>query len=201
MGVVYIILAGLGGVLVHFLTDSVADYATLFASVIVLYYLFMYMHMSKIDTLTGLMNRQSFYHDTSGNLEGITAVCSADMNELKWINDNFGHEAGDLALKTVAECLMESHDMSKHVYRVGGDEFVILYFNADEAEVQKDIEAMREALSQTQYVCAFGYCMMNKQNDFEKIMVEADGAMYANKAEIKRAVLASGGELHERTED
>ncbi len=61
------------------------------------------MHMSKIDSMTGMMNRQTFYHDTAEIPKKLTGICSADMNELKWINDTQGHEAGDKAIKTVAE--------------------------------------------------------------------------------------------------
>ena len=54
------------------------------------------------------------------------------MNELKWINDTRGHEAGDAAIKAVADCLMQGAGVSKHAYRVGGDEFVLLYVDKDE---------------------------------------------------------------------
>ena len=131
----------------------------------------------------------------------LTAVCSADLNELKWINDSEGHEAGDLAIKTVAECLLKKGGHEKVAYRVGGDEFIILYYEMDEKMVQADIAFMREELSKTKYVCAFGYSMMEGKTDIEDCLRESDKAMYKNKSDIKRAVLEAGGKLHRRAED
>ena len=201
LGVVYIVAVSLLGILVNVIENANTDYATLFASVIVLYYLFLYTHMSKTDTLTGLLNRQSFYRDTKAINNKLTAVCSADLNELKWINDSQGHEAGDLAIQIVADCLAKGHGHSKSVYRVGGDDFVILYYDKDEEKVQADIAAMREELAKTKYVCAFGYCMRKGKEDFEDCLRESDKAMYANKASIKKAILESGGKLHRRAGD
>lgn len=198
LSVIYITVVSLLGILVNVIENANTDYATLFASVIVLYYLFLYMHMSKTDTLTGLMNRQSFYHETKEISSRMTAVCSADLNDLKWINDNHGHEAGDLAIKIVAECLERGSGSTKGVYRVGGDEFVILYYEMNEEKVKEDVASMREALSKTAYVCAFGYCMLKGTPHFEDALRESDQAMYADKASIKKAMLEAGGELRKR---
>lgn len=200
-GVLYIIAVSFLGILVTKVRDTAADYATLFSSVIVLYYLFMYQHVSSIDIPTGMMNRQAFYRDAKAGRKKITAICSVDMNELKWINDSRGHAAGDAAIRDVAECLLLGTGPLKHGYRVGGDEFIILYFDKTEEFVKEDIKAMRDALSKTRYVCAFGYCMVDKDSDFDALLREADKAMYADKAAIKQAILAAGGKLHRRAGD
>ncbi|MBO4414701.1 MAG: GGDEF domain-containing protein [Lachnospiraceae bacterium] len=201
MGVVYIVAVSLLGVYVNKIMDASNDFSTLFSSVIVLYYLFAYMHMSKIDSMTGMMNRQTFYHDTAEVSKKLSGLCSVDMNELKWINDSQGHEAGDKAIKTVAECLMKKYAVSKNSYRVGGDEFMILYYDKSEEDIKNDIVRMREELAKTPYVCAFGYCMAEAGKSFDEIMRDADKSMYDDKAEIKRAVLAAGGKLHRRSGD
>ena len=200
-GILYIVIASFVGVYLNLSRDSAADYATLFSSVIVLYYLFQYQHMSRIDYMTGLMNRQAFYHDSEQNRRLYTAICSVDMNELKWINDTQGHAAGDQALITVAENLQKGSGTAKRVYRVGGDEFVILYVDKDEAYVQNDITRMREDLSHTKYICAFGYSMLDRNIDFESALREADQEMYSDKSKLKQAVLAAGGKLHRRAGD
>ena len=123
------------------------------------------------------------------------------MNELKWINDTQGHEAGDKAIKTVAECLMKRHAGSRNSYRVGGDESVILYYDKSEEDIKNDISGMLEDLAKTPYVCAFGYCMTEEGKSFDEILRDADKAMYDDKAEIKCAVLAAGGKLHRRSGD
>lgn len=199
--VIYIIAAGIVGAALNIVRDNATDYATLFSSVIVLYYLFLYMYMSKSDPLTGMQNRQTFYHDIDTANGKYSAVCSVDMNELKWINDTNGHEAGDIALKAVGNCLMINTGTDKKAYRVGGDEFIIFYSGKNEEEIRRDIELMREALAKTDYVCAFGYCMVSRGMDLEKAIVAADKAMYTDKARLKQAVLASGGILHMRADD
>ena len=199
--VIYIIAAGIIGLVLNLVRDNSTDYATVFSSVIVLYYLFLYMYMSKSDPLTGMQNRQTFYHDIDAGRGIISAVCSVDMNELKWINDSRGHKAGDTALKTVAECLMINAGSGKKAYRVGGDEFVLFYVGKSEDEVRQDIALMREALGKTEYVCAFGYCMIGEGIHIEKAIVEADKAMYSDKSALKEAVLSAGGKLHRRAED
>ena len=74
------------------------------------------------------MNRQCYYADINNDKDKITAVASVDMNDLKKINDSQGHAEGDKALYTVATCLVQGNLSKKHIYRVGGDEFVILVF-------------------------------------------------------------------------
>ena len=106
------------------------------------------------------------------------------MNDLKKINDTQGHDAGDKALKTVAECLTPNRLRNKKVYRIGGDEFAIFYLNKKEETVLKDIELMREELSKTPYVCAFGYEMV-EDKDVLGAMQIADREMYSNKAKLK----------------
>ena len=201
MGVVYIVIVSLLGVILNVMSDTDTDYANLFSTVIVLYYLFMYTHMSKTDPLTGLYNRQSFYHDKSSDKKLPSAACSVDMNDLKWINDNNGHEAGDTALKCVAECISNNNGVSKRVYRIGGDEFMILYYETGEDSVKNDIERMRDNLTSSGYSCAFGYCMVGNDKDCESALLIADKAMYVNKSEMKKAILEAGGQLHRRADD
>ncbi|MCR4961021.1 MAG: hypothetical protein K6A74_06170 [Lachnospiraceae bacterium] len=81
-GVLYIVMASLFGVALNLIRNTSADYATLFASVIVLYYLYMYQHMSRIDYMTGMMNRQTFYHFDKALTEADKAMY-ADKSRLK----------------------------------------------------------------------------------------------------------------------
>ena len=91
-----------------------------------LYYLYTYSQYTKRDALTGLLNRQSYYSHIEKNGETIGAVISIDMNELKWLNDNYGHEAGDKGLATVSKCFKTNVSRRDKVYRIGGDEFMVL---------------------------------------------------------------------------
>ena len=183
-GVLISIIASSIGVALHIVFEIDADYSTLFASLLLIYYLSLYVLTAKEDTLTQLLNRQCYYADSERLRERVTAVVSVDMNDLKKINDTEGHDAGDRALKTVAGCLAKNKLRNKKVYRIGGDEFAIFYLGKSEEEVKKDIERMREELAQTPYVCAFGYEMVGDK-DIDTAMLGADREMYTNKAKLK----------------
>ena len=195
---VYIIIGPLVGVVYYRIFSENKDYSALMCSAILLYYIFVYIHMAKIDPLTALLNRQSYYHDMELRAKTITGVVSVDMNELKYINDNLGHQAGDDALQTIADILRDNCGRGASVYRVGGDEFVILYSGAGEAQLTEAIAAMRQKLSETSYTCAFGHAMVQPGGSINDAVVEADGRMYADKAAIKAAQLARGEVLHGR---
>ena len=160
------------------------DFSALFSSMLLVYYLALYVLTSKEDTLTQLMNRQCYFADSENLKDQISAVVSVDMNDLKKINDFKGHDEGDKALKTVADCLTKNKMKQKKVYRIGGDEFAIYYLGKEEDAVKEDINLMRSELSKTPYVCAFGYEMV-KGKDIEEAMLIADREMYTNKAILK----------------
>ncbi|MCR5683975.1 MAG: hypothetical protein K6G81_00945 [Lachnospiraceae bacterium] len=67
--------------------------------------------------------------------------------------------------------------------------------------VLEDIRKKKAALSKTKYVCAFGYCMSDKDKDFDAALRAADEAMYSDKSAIRKEILAAGGKLHRRAGD
>ena len=73
-----------------------------------IYHVFSILQLTKKDALTGLLNRQAYYGETSRSFKDITAIISLDMNGLKKINDTYGHDAGDEALITLRH-LLESN--------------------------------------------------------------------------------------------
>ena len=183
-GILISIVAAAFGLVLHIFLKLEIDYSTLFASILLIYYLSMYVQTAKEDPLTHLLNRQCYYSDSEKMKDRVTAVASVDMNDLKKINDTRGHDAGDQALKTVAECLTTAGMKNKTVYRIGGDEFAVFYLGKTEDEVKADIGQMRTNLSGTEYECAFGYEMVKDQS-IERAVLMADREMYANKAVLK----------------
>ena len=174
------------------------DYISLFTSALMLYYFCTYIHISNLDPLTSLLNRQNYYKDMKADARYITSVVSVDMNELKYLNDNFGHEAGDTALKTVAEILRDGCGKKGTAYRIGGDEFMLFFTNTDEDEIFGIISEMRRRLSETPYSCAFG-CAMKKPDDLIHAAVTlADKRMYDDKAAMKKVSLNSDNPVHFR---
>lgn len=82
------------------------------------------------DELTGLYNRRGFINNTEKkindpfNNDKVAIICYADMDNLKMVNDKFGHDDGDFALTTVAHILKDSFRDTDVIGRFGGDEFI-----------------------------------------------------------------------------
>ena len=181
----YIIIGAIVGVLVYMFFEVNQDYSGIFTASILLYYVLVYIHMAKMDPLTQLPNRQSYYQDLKIDTNIISGVISVDMNGLQAINDNLGHEYGDMALVVVAGVLKHHCPRNSTVYRVGGDEFTILCRKTREAEIKSMINTMRENLIHTSYVCAFGYAMCSSDvNVFDAIKL-ADARMHEDKSKTK----------------
>ena len=199
--ITFIILSPVVGVLFFLLFTENDDYNALFVSSLTVYYLFTYIHNSRIDPLTGLLNRQSYYQVMNSSFERVKAVISVDMNELKYLNDEYGHAAGDEALVTIADVLVKNSGKSASIYRIGGDEFIIYYTDVKEDEINENIKRMRYALNLTLYSCAFGYAMRTEGIDVEECVRRADKMMYEDKSRMKKEILEKGGKLHRRSGD
>lgn len=184
--VIFIVAGSLLGIIVYMSYLEQYDFTDIFTAGIVLYYLCFYIHLAKIDPLTSLLNRQSYYQDMKSHNDSITGAASIDMNNLKTINDSQGHEAGDLAIITISDVLWKNCGRKGIVYRIGGDEFVVLYSNASEEEVKESISNMRTKMSETAYSCAYGYHMRLKGESIDDVVNQADHKMYEDKATLKR---------------
>lgn len=114
----------------------------------------------------------------------LTAVISIDLNNLKRLNDENGHAAGDTALCTIVACIQNILPRGCHLYRTGGDEFMILCSQVSKDDVPALIDHMRRELSKTPYCCAIDFATPDADEDFEHICSIADAAMYANKKQL-----------------
>jgi len=99
--------------------------------------------LAHLDGLTGLFNRRAFDQDLAAAIStGEPAyLMMADIDEFKPYNDNYGHEAGDQALKKIAGCLSKNVDF--RVYRYGGEELAAIIPTSDINEVRELLEAWR----------------------------------------------------------
>lgn len=164
-----------------------SNYSQIFCTTIALalyiYFVFSILQMTKIDPLTGLLNRQAYYADIKRNPEDITALVSLDMNGLKAINDNEGHAAGDDAIVTVALCFIQSLKRRQSCYRVGGDEFVIVCRRNTEEEVINLTNKIRSNIDETNYSCSIGYSYSESgAESVDEMLKKSDEMMYAEKA-------------------
>jgi diguanylate cyclase (GGDEF)-like protein len=106
-------------------------------------------HEATHDALTGLLNRRAFRARLAREMaeeEPGFALILCDMDNLKRVNDTLGHEAGDIALKLLADAL-RSGLRRDDAYRLGGDEFAIVLPGATELDAQRVSQRLHEAVS------------------------------------------------------
>ncbi len=105
--------------------------------------------LSRYDVLTGVFNRFSYEDDLAKYKEdkNLDVIISADVNNLKYINDTYGHNVGDLLIKRAANCLNKVLSMYGKVYRTGGDEFVSI-INVSKTKVNDIIERINKEINE-----------------------------------------------------
>ncbi len=152
---------------------------------------------ARTDQLTGLENRAAWetriQDETARRArypEAISIV-SADLNGLKAINDRDGHAAGDRAIQAAADLLRRTARSTDHVARVGGDEFLILMPETDEAGAKRFVNRVRIAALQT--LCdgaclsiSIGSATAAADETLADTVRRADAAMYDSKASAIR---------------
>ena len=95
------------------------------------------------DELTGLFNRRGFIANSEKQLTDpvnqrkVAIICYADLDNLKTINDQYGHDDGDFALRTIAQVLQESFRETDIIGRFGGDEFITLAITGADCNPEK----------------------------------------------------------------
>lgn len=150
---------------------------------------------AKLDPLTGLYNRYAFYTLMSevaekGELRGTIAII--DLNDLKCINDSYGHHAGDRALLNVAMRLQQVVRQSDYVFRWGGDEFVVVLFGmaldaARERLTHFPPPAPLEFPEQQPVPLTVSWGVAPLQRDVDAALHDADEQLYAQKRLLTRA--------------
>lgn len=155
------------------------------ATSITFYYLFLHSNQNNRDPLTGALTRRRFYLDSKKYRTTLSAVISLDLNNLKTLNDQYGHMEGDKALVTVTNIIKKNTGTHAALYRTGGDEFMILCYKLTEENVQEMIRKIRNDLEKTEYRCAIGYALNSCKMNFDSVCQVADNIMYENKRQMK----------------
>src|SRR5262249_39811794 len=102
---------------------------------------------ARTDPLTGLLNRRAYEAMRADRAAGPFAGCVAviDLNHLKLLNDEYGHPAGDAAIQFVARALRGHFRITDPVFRMGGDEFLVVMEGGRSAELSGRLEAVDAA--------------------------------------------------------
>ena len=154
----------------------------------IFFYVFLRSYDVRRDALTSVLNRQSMYDDCTALDRSICAAASLDMNSLKAMNDREGHQAGDTALKKIGESLRAAANRDRDVraYRIGGDEFVLLFFRRDEDVIRKTLEKVCTEAEGAGYSIACGYALRDGGESPEALIARSDLKMFGNKAQYYR---------------
>lgn len=107
-----------------------------------------------------------------------------DMDNLKYVNDHFGHDAGDHLLKSFSQILSKKLDIHGQLYRLGGDEFAIVCHEDDVEWCQHQLEYTHLQMQKEGFVSAgasMGVVFAHEASNTEELMRIADKRMYANK--------------------
>ncbi len=156
------------------------------------------------DALTGIRNKTAYDNQirllqesfNSGNHEfGFVMV---DLNNLKTINDSYGHDKGDIAIKKCCRLICETFTHSP-VFRIGGDEFVIVLRESDYRNIdvlltqfKKKVSILKDNIRLQPWErvsAAIGYALYDDEQDtsVQSVLARADQEMYKNKKKMKQS--------------
>jgi diguanylate cyclase (GGDEF)-like protein len=158
--------------------------------------------LANLDTLTGIRNKTAFDRLQKALNEKLNegdvdfGFAMVDMNNLKVVNDNYGHDRGDAMIRGLCEIIGETFTNS-NAYRIGGDEFVVVLVKDDYRNVDELIDRFKARIRAVsgdkslrpweRVSAAIGYALYNAHVDSgtESVLARADRAMYANKKDMK----------------
>ena len=152
---------------------------------------------ANVDVLTGIKNKNAYQQREKivdrrikQNRQAEFALVVLDVNDLKKINDTKGHKAGDECIINACEIICSIFKRSP-VYRIGGDEFVVLVTDEDYERVDELVEAVaaydKDAIANGGIVIACGMAKYKNEDSMEAVFMKADKNMYDNKSYLKEA--------------
>ena len=127
--------------------------------------------------------------------ETYLCICYIDINDLKSVNDNFGHEAGDNLILAIVEDIKSAMRESDILSRIGGDEFLLIFPGCKLSEVESIWQRVQKSMNErnnkpeTQYniSASYGFVETNSENIIysDELIQMADRKMYENKRRAK----------------
>jgi diguanylate cyclase (GGDEF)-like protein len=159
-------------------------------------------YFSEYDTMTGALNRRAgfevlnkIYQDFMKN-KGNVSICFCDINGLKEVNDNLGHESGDEIILSVVNVINKNIRDTDYVVRLGGDEFLIIFVDSNIEQSENvwdkiynefmrinEVEDRKYIISASHGIEEFRF---NADEYIDQIINLADEKMYNEKRIIKK---------------
>jgi len=153
-----------------------------------------------VDCVAPIPNRRAFMrrlswaitmHERYGHP---STILYFDLNDFKQINDQYGHAAGDIAIRHISQLLSTTMRESDFLARIGGDEFAVIMYYASEESAKLRGAKIVEKLEKTPFVfngthlhvtTAYGYYSIKSGDDAEAALASADMSMYVDKRRAK----------------
>lgn len=153
----------------------------------------------QMDPLTEALNRHAFHSllrrpEKGQESKTSGSVAVIDIDNLKPINDTFGHTVGDKAIRAVARAMRSLVRADDMLFRWGGDEFLVLMFNLPQADALRRMEKLNHILEEhggrwtsvpITVTVSFGVAGFNALTDLGDAIEAADKAMYAQRNQIR----------------
>ena len=150
--------------------------------------------LSYIDALTGIKNRKAYDEKIEELVSlykryGVTfSIAILDADDFKEINDNYGHSFGDKVLKNITNVLKSSVRSDDMLFRIGGEEFIIIFPNTNLENSKQVIENIRENITQklnsdndVKVTVSIGLTEMSHQESKDSIFKKVDKLLYLSK--------------------
>jgi diguanylate cyclase (GGDEF)-like protein len=154
------------------------------------------------DSLTGLLNRRSFEQQVTRARRDpmLLTLAVANLDHFKSLNDTYGHETGDRALRLFAQVLTGSVRQQDLVCRHGGEEFVLAFAGCDTETARTILDALRGRLDAAvtvaglpKFTVSFGVVEAVDQEDLPTLINRADAALFQAKREGRDRVVVHDG--------
>lgn len=156
-------------------------------------------YLANHDEMTGLLNQRAYEQAKNANRDYPFAIIYIDANNLKYVNDNIGHEAGNKLLIAISD-LIKNIFKDEEGFRTGGDEFVVIMEDISPKKVDKILAKKREQFHKEMegftkgsdikgmvYSASLGFAISDGSKSYKDTASEAEKAMYAEKAAYKKA--------------
>ena len=160
--------------------------------------------LAHTDMLTSVYNRMMFEHLLEAEIlktnryAGTFSIIFLDVDHFKQVNDQFGHQVGDMVLSDLSHLIKKVNRLSDITARYGGEEFIILSIASNISDTVKHAERLRRAIEMHSFdtvnkiTCSFGIAEFKKEIDSkESLLKRADDALYEAKQNGRNRVETS----------
>lgn len=148
------------------------------------------------DAMTGLYNKGKYMELVNGTYKHLDsiAIFNMDVNNLKVMNDTYGHESGDALIIKAGNSIKKVQGARVKGFRLGGDEFMIVGENLSKDEAlklkanwEKAVKDLNAENDGVEIIVACGFAYGEKGYSLEELLKQADQAMYEDKKRLKRS--------------